>query len=382
MVKTKHTDKKPVKKQGERARFPKARTGRAKEPSPTPTSPARRATRAAAAEARETVRRAEQETPEKARETPPRRTRKATTKDPETESVVSGSGRKKRVPEGFRMTPGGLIVAKGPKKQKETPRRREDRAPTPEKSPENTPPRPRVVTVDPAELPPLVAKPTGAARRKTPKPAAKGTKKKLVTKAGPKQPRRIVTEVVLDSRELNQQHKTASNKESLNYTPEALPDGAQYAPGTRAFLEIMHMQKRHELMIRKLPFQRFVREVAQRVNQDVNPGSDEKRWQSDAIMALQEASEAYMVGTFEDAGLCALHAKRVTVMPQDFALARRIRGEKPVICTPAGFTGVSKANVMYDKGGLSSAREVEEEMRRRAEAEAEEEGEASGYLLE
>ncbi|KAJ8023339.1 histone H3, embryonic [Holothuria leucospilota] len=54
----------------------------------------------------------------------------------------------------------------------------------------------------------------------------------------------------------------------------------------------------------------------------------ELRFQSSAVMALQEASEAYLVGLFEDTNLCAIHAKRVTIMPKDIQLARRIRGER------------------------------------------------------
>jgi histone H3 len=52
------------------------------------------------------------------------------------------------------------------------------------------------------------------------------------------------------------------------------------------------------------------------------------RFQSSALLALQEACEAYMVGMFEDSNLCAIHAKRVTVFPKDIQLARRIRGER------------------------------------------------------
>ena len=72
---------------------------------------------------------------------------------------------------------------------------------------------------------------------------------------------------------------------------------------------------------RKLPFQRLVREIAQDFKTDL-------RFQSSAVMALQEASEAYLVGLFEDTNLCAIHAKRVTIMPKDIQLARRIRGER------------------------------------------------------
>ncbi|KAG7266854.1 hypothetical protein CRUP_027314 [Coryphaenoides rupestris] len=80
-------------------------------------------------------------------------------------------------------------------------------------------------------------------------------------------------------------------------------------------------RKSTELLIRKLPFQRLVREIAQDFKTDL-------RFQSSAVMALQEASEAYLVGLFEDTNLCAIHAKRVTIMPKDIQLARRIRGER------------------------------------------------------
>ncbi|XP_004717827.1 histone H3.3A-like [Echinops telfairi] len=93
----------------------------------------------------------------------------------------------------------------------------------------------------------------------------------------------------------------------------------RYRPGTVALREIRTYQKSTELLIRKLPFQRLVKEIAQ----DLKVGL---RFQSAAIGALQEASEAYLVGLFEDTNLCAIHAKRVTIMPKDMQLARRIRG--------------------------------------------------------
>ncbi|XP_037545949.1 histone H3 [Nematolebias whitei] len=93
----------------------------------------------------------------------------------------------------------------------------------------------------------------------------------------------------------------------------------RYRPGTVALREIRRYQKSTELLIRKLPFQRLVREIAQDFKTDL-------RFQSSAVMALQEASEAYLVGLFEDTNLCAIHAKRVTIMPKDIQLARRIRG--------------------------------------------------------
>merc|ERR1711936_521754 len=95
----------------------------------------------------------------------------------------------------------------------------------------------------------------------------------------------------------------------------------RYRPGTVALREIRRYQKSTELLLRKLPFQRLVREIAQDFKTDL-------RFQSSAVMALQEASEAYLVGLFEDTNLCAIHAKRVTIMPKDIQLARRIRGER------------------------------------------------------
>ena len=95
----------------------------------------------------------------------------------------------------------------------------------------------------------------------------------------------------------------------------------RYRPGTVALREIRRYQKSTELLIRKLPFQRLVREIAQDFKTDL-------RFQSSAVSALQEASEAYLVGLFEDTNLCAIHAKRVTIMPKDIQLARRIRGER------------------------------------------------------
>ncbi|WVQ88699.1 hypothetical protein IAS59_002436 [Cryptococcus gattii] len=97
----------------------------------------------------------------------------------------------------------------------------------------------------------------------------------------------------------------------------------RFRPGTVALREIRHYQKTTDLLIAKLPFSRVVREVAMNVgSSDVG----EYRWQSSAIMALQEAAEAFLVHLFEDANLCAIHAKRVTIMQKDLQLARRIRG--------------------------------------------------------
>ena len=95
----------------------------------------------------------------------------------------------------------------------------------------------------------------------------------------------------------------------------------RYRPGTVALREIRRYQKSTDLLIRKLPFQRLVRELAQEFKADL-------RFQGSAVLALQEAAEAYFVGLFGDSNLCAIHARRVTIMPKDMQLARRIRGER------------------------------------------------------
>lgn len=101
------------------------------------------------------------------------------------------------------------------------------------------------------------------------------------------------------------------------------PKKRKHRSGTVALREIKKFQKNTDLLIRKLPFARLVREIVQE-----EFGSDaDYRWQSVAILALQEASEAYLVHLLEDTNLCAIHAKRVTIMQKDIHLARRLRGE-------------------------------------------------------
>ncbi|KAH7921818.1 histone-fold-containing protein [Leucogyrophana mollusca] len=110
-------------------------------------------------------------------------------------------------------------------------------------------------------------------------------------------------------------------------------DGVQrkkrrYRPGTLALREIRRYQRSTDLLLRRLPFSRVVREIALDMMTDTNnySGDTGLRWQSSAILALQEATEAFLVHLFEDANLCAIHAKRVTIMQRDIQLARRIRG--------------------------------------------------------
>eukprot|EP00775_Hariotina_reticulata_P003907 gene3907-4161_t len=94
----------------------------------------------------------------------------------------------------------------------------------------------------------------------------------------------------------------------------------RYRPGTRALQEIRKYQKSTDLLIRKLPFARLVREIGNQV------AIEPYRWTAEALLALQEAAEDFIVHIFEDTNLCAIHAKRITIMPKDLQLARRIRG--------------------------------------------------------
>ena len=91
----------------------------------------------------------------------------------------------------------------------------------------------------------------------------------------------------------------------------------RYRPGTVALREIRKYQKSTENLIRKAPFHRLVREIGQDFKTDV-------RWQSDALGALQEASESYIIDMFEWSTLFAIHCKRQTIMPKDVELTKRV----------------------------------------------------------
>lgn len=94
-----------------------------------------------------------------------------------------------------------------------------------------------------------------------------------------------------------------------------------YRPGSGVLKEIRHLQKTTHLLLLRAPFQRLIREITQQYKKDW-------RYTAGSLMVLQEAAEAYLTGLFEDTNMCAVHAKRVTIMPKDIQLARRIRCEK------------------------------------------------------
>lgn len=117
--------------------------------------------------------------------------------------------------------------------------------------------------------------------------------------------------------------KSGKSLKSLKYPKKILEIQKKklYKPKNNYLKEIRKYQKTGDLLIKKAPFQRLVKSIAKEI-------CPEFRFQSNAIIALQESSEAYLIGLLEDTNLCALHAKRVTIMPKDMQLAKRIRGDK------------------------------------------------------
>ena len=95
----------------------------------------------------------------------------------------------------------------------------------------------------------------------------------------------------------------------------------RFHPGTVAMRQIKKFQKSTNMLLRKAPFQRLVRELAGNYK-------DNLRFASSAVAAIQEATESYVVSLLSDTNLCAIHSRRVTIMPRDLHLARRLRGER------------------------------------------------------
>jgi histone H3 len=144
------------------------------------------------------------------------------------------------------------------------------------------------------------------------------TKQTSRKSTGGKAPRKQLAE---KARRMSQQTSKSKKPRKTAPPPQGVRKPHRYRPGTVALREIRKYQKTSNLLIAKLPFQRLVREIAQDFVTDF-------RFQKLAVKALQEASEAYLVGLFEDANLCAIHAKRVTIQCKDIQLTRRIRNDK------------------------------------------------------
>ncbi|XP_051899458.1 histone H3-like centromeric protein A [Pristis pectinata] len=161
-------------------------------------------------------------------------------------------------------------------------------------------------------------RPHGAARRRGPAPKRRSPLRASPARSPQREPR---------SPRVPRRPEERSPRGRLPVSPRARqrpPAPAlrrRFRPGTRALMQIRKYQKSTDLLIRKLPFSRVVREVASRFTRGVD-----FRWQANALLALQEAAEAFLVLLLEDAYLCTLHAKRVTLFPKDVQLARKIRG--------------------------------------------------------
>jgi histone H3 len=112
--------------------------------------------------------------------------------------------------------------------------------------------------------------------------------------------------------------RKSKSKKTAGATTPTRPH--RYRPGTRAIMEIRKFQRSTQFLIRRLPFARLVKEIT------TEEFHHSLRWRVDAIEALQHAAEDYIINLLMDANLCAIHAKRVTIMPRDMYLARRIRG--------------------------------------------------------
>ena len=181
---------------------------------------------------------------------------------------------------------------------------------------------------NPAMLPPGPRKTIGQPKPST--SAQQRLKPKKPSAQSVKEAQAELKKILAEKRE--EKRKKATAKMAKKGGQKAPKGGVKkryrYQPGTVALKQIRQYQKSTELLIRKLPFQRLVREIASDSEVIKSPLCGKVRFQSAAIMALQEATEAYLVGLFEDSNLCAIHARRVTIMLKDIQLARRIRGER------------------------------------------------------
>jgi len=126
-----------------------------------------------------------------------------------------------------------------------------------------------------------------------------------------------------DGKAVNYQRKAHAGKKPFARPPAPAPKVKRFRPGTVALREIRKYQNSTNLLIRRAPFLRCVKDVV------INQLKLDCRFSSHSMVVLQEAVEAYLVVLFEDVNLCAIHAKRVTIMNKDINLARRIRGQRP-----------------------------------------------------
>ena len=177
---------------------------------------------------------------------------------------------------------------------------------------------------DPGLLPPGPKRTTGRGSKPALNPGQRTGSLKVIQE----ELRKTIAKKKAAEREAQAAKAAKAAKKSGMKAPKAAKRLHRFRPGTVALKEIRRYQKSTELLIRKLPFQRLVREISGDHKVITSPLCGKVRFQSLAIAALQEASEAYLVRLFEDTNLCAIHAKRVTIMPKDIQLARRIHRER------------------------------------------------------
>lgn len=171
--------------------------------------------------------------------------------------------------------------------------------------------------------------PTSTKRQKKVAPkSSKSPAKSSVKSKTPSSEKTNVKNIKKEEKAEKKTGKKTEKKTGKKTEEEANPKNEKgrshrYKPGTVALREIRKYQKSTELLIPRLPFSKLVREIAEK-----EAKTNSLQFQANALVGLQEAAENYLVGLLGDANLNAIHAKRVTVMPKDLALARRVRGEQ------------------------------------------------------
>lgn len=118
------------------------------------------------------------------------------------------------------------------------------------------------------------------------------------------------------------QNQDTSDEDTEEDRPISKPVGRRHRPGELALKVIRRLQKTTNMLIPRAPFHRLVREITAKY---CDLGEEPLKYQAAALTALQEATEAYLTYLFEDTNLCCIHAKRVTIMPRDIQLCRRLR---------------------------------------------------------
>ena len=126
----------------------------------------------------------------------------------------------------------------------------------------------------------------------------KGSAKKAAPKAQPKAPKKVLKPAVVTA--------------------------VKFKPGTVTVRDFKKFNLKKDFLISKMAFRRVVRGIFEDLPQV--KGASKLRVQESAMMALQEATEAHLVHTFQNAMRCATHGKRVTVQPRDMQLARYLAG--------------------------------------------------------